>query len=233
MRANTTLLGHIFGSHDDISGYYEHHIGYYSWKSLLREKMKFFSENPREPVTSIYFDKVLHNGHYIDDKILNNDNVSVFFMLREPERTVKSIVSLYNRINPKDSFCDPNYAADYYINRLSQMLNIATKYSKKKDVYYLDSESLISNSKATLSNISSWFSIDPELKSEYKTFELSGKKKYGDSSENIKRGVISKKASNYDEIEIEEASIRKCIDAYNFTRDGLLRIAKSYVVHEH
>lgn len=230
MRANTTLLGHVFGSHDDISGYYEHHIGYYSWKSLLRKKIKFFNENPSEPVTSIYFDKVLHNEHHIDSKVLKRNNFSVFFMLRQPEMTVKSIVSLYKKFDPKDELANPSYAAEYYINRLEEMLRIASKYSETKDVYYLDSEALISESELALSKMSDWFSIKPELKSEYKTFELSGKKKYGDSSENIKKGVISSSLSNYDQIYIEEESLKHCIDAYNVTREGLLHLAKSYVI---
>lgn len=230
MRANTTLLGHIFGSHDDISGYYEHHIGYYSWKSLLRNKLKFSNENPREPVTSIYFDKVLHNEHYIDDKILKNHNVSVFFMLREPEKTLKSIVSLYNKIDPNDELCDPHYAAEYYIYRLDEMLRIATKYSELKDVYYLDSEALVGGAEVALSKISDWFSIIPVLKPEYKTFELSGKRKYGDSSENIKKGVINTKPSNYDEIDIEEKILSNCTEAYNVTRNGFLSLAKASVV---
>lgn len=231
MRANTTLLGHIFGSHDDISGYYEHHIGYYSWKSLLRKKIKFFNENPREPVTSIYFDKVLHNEHYIDDKVLKSNNVSAFFMLRQPEMTVKSIVSLYKKIDPKDELANPGYAAEYYINRLEEILRIASKYSETKEVYYLDSEALVSSSELALSKMSDWFSIKPELKSEYKTFDLSGKKKYGDSSDNIKKGVISTKSSNYDGIEVEKELLKRCVDSYNVTRDSLLSLSKSCVTH--
>jgi len=34
------LLSHIFGSNPEVEGYYELHMGYYSWKSLLRQKLR-------------------------------------------------------------------------------------------------------------------------------------------------------------------------------------------------
>ncbi|MGR5246652.1 hypothetical protein [Vibrio alfacsensis] len=229
MRANTTLLGHIFGSHHNISGYYEHHIGYYSWKSLIRKKIKFSRENPAEPVTDYYFDKILHNEHHIKESIFQQDNVSLFFMLRRPDMAIKSIVKLYQRVNPSHDFARVDLATKYYIERLSEIENIAVKYAKMKDVYYLDSETIINNTDYTLNKISHWFNLKPTLNSEYKLFELSGKRKHGDSSENIKNGFVSKKPSNYENIIIEDELSLKAENAYLKTKKRILCLAKSQI----
>ena len=94
MRANTSLFGHLLGSHPDISGYYELHIGYYSWKSLLREKLIYFSEHKYDS-PKIMFDKILHNDHEIENSILTHKHCRFILSLREPEQSIKSIVSMY------------------------------------------------------------------------------------------------------------------------------------------
>ena len=45
MRANTSLMGHILGASPEIEGYYELHIGYHSWRSLLRQKLVYFDQH--------------------------------------------------------------------------------------------------------------------------------------------------------------------------------------------
>jgi len=45
MRANTSLFGHILGSSPEINGYYEMHISYYSWKSLIRQKLIYLENH--------------------------------------------------------------------------------------------------------------------------------------------------------------------------------------------
>lgn len=230
MRANTTLLGHIFGSHPDISGYYEHHIGYYSWKSLIRERAKFSYENPDEPITKIYFDKVLHNDHHINDKVYKLDQVSLLFMLRRPEKTIKSIVALYQKNEPNHEFCSSKNATNYYIDRLNDILNTALNYAKYKDLYYVDAESIVTNSDITLSEVSKWYDLHPDLEPKYNVFELSGKAKYGDSSNKIKQGYISKTKNNYSNIEVDETSLEHAEDVYERTKKGILEVAKSYVV---
>lgn len=230
MRANTTLLGHIFGSHPDMSGYYEHHIGYYSWKSLIRQKIKFSYENPYEPVTKFYFDKILHNERPVSEKVWDMNNVSLLFMLRKPERTIKSIIKLYQRIEPNHKLVSTKFAAEYYINRLCEISTIAKSYSEKKKVFYLDSEVIVENTEKSLEEISNWFSLNPKLCSEYKLFELSGKVRHGDSSENIKNGYVNKNKTSYEDIEIEKELLEMCLIAYERNREIILNISHRNIV---
>ena len=61
MRANTSLFGHVLGDHKEINGYYEMHIGYYSWKSLIRQKLLFSENHKIKDGSTYFFDKVLHS----------------------------------------------------------------------------------------------------------------------------------------------------------------------------
>ncbi len=79
MRAYTSLFGHIMGSNPAICGYYEMHIGYYSWKSLIRQKLLYFENEEAKPGFSCMFDKVLHNEHSVALKILNGRRIKTIF----------------------------------------------------------------------------------------------------------------------------------------------------------
>lgn len=226
MRANTTLLGHILGSHPDISGYYEHHIGYSSWKSLIRNKMKFCQENPAEPVTKYYFDKILHNEHYLTEEVMQHKNVVLFFMLRRPERTIKSIVNLYRKIDPQNDFASAEFATNYYISRVEKIAVIARNYAQRKPIYYLDAEMLVESTDEALQTLSSWFGLTPPLNAEYRLFALTGKKRYGDSSEHIKSGSIKQSRDCYKSIELDAVQLNKANYAYHNARTGILALAQ-------
>ena len=100
MRANTSLFGHLIGSHPEVEGYYEMHIDYYSWKSLWRQKLRHFSGHRAKPGARFMFDKVLHEGHHVAPEILRRETSRTIFMLREPGQSVKSLVALYRKRNP-------------------------------------------------------------------------------------------------------------------------------------
>jgi hypothetical protein len=61
MRAFTSLIGHILGSHAKINGYYEMHLSYYSSDSL-DQQLKLYKKTESIKAHSHYlFDKLLHN----------------------------------------------------------------------------------------------------------------------------------------------------------------------------
>ncbi len=227
MRANTSLLGHIFGSHNDISGYYEHHIGYYSWKSLIRLKLKFIEENPQEPKSITYFDKVLHSGHAIKAGVFDSSRTTLLFVLRKPELTIKSIVAMYQRMNKAHPHAEIQNAVDYYIERAQQIVQVARDYAGKSDIAYMDAEALIEKTEETLVSLSTWCRLDPALTSEYKIFELTGKKVVGDSSKMITSGKVEKSVRKYDEIELSEWQLEQAENTYMKCRDELLLLCSN------
>ncbi|WP_165312836.1 hypothetical protein [Vibrio ziniensis] len=223
MRANTTLLGHLLGSSDEISGYYEMHTGYYSWKSLLKQKIMFHSANSKEVPTKFYFDKILHSEHYLNETILNRENCSFIFMLRSPERTIKSICKLYRNLEPKHEFAQVEGATNYYTKRVSDIGNIICNIKDTNKITYIDAECLVNKTNESLEFLTNRIGLKSKLKSEYKKFELTGKKNYGDSSSKIDIGHVSKSDNSYDDIELESDLIKDVEDIYVRVRDELIR----------
>jgi len=93
-----------------------------------------------------------------------------------------------------------NQAVDYYCNRLEEL----SEYSKKikTNLYFLQSEELISNTDQVLNGISKFLKLEFPLANMYETFRFTGRIGHGDSSENIQKGTIVQTKndvkSNYD-----------------------------------
>ena len=134
MRSYSTLLSHILGSNEKICGYTEMHIPYYS--SLDLQILKFNARNRYKEHTNKKFllDKILHNDTEISENILNSNNISTIFLLREPVETIISTIlmrsNLYNRIEENGE----RKAAHYYIKRLKTLKNYS-ELTKGKNIF--------------------------------------------------------------------------------------------------
>lgn len=221
MRANTSVLGHIFGSHPDISGYYEQHIGYYSARSLFRSRLLFHKRNPKAPVTPIYFDKILHNYHEVHSGVVTRQDVCPIFALRAPESSIRSIMALYARVDPGHEWASARGATMYYRKRLVGMKELWLKTRPENARVYLDSEAIVTNTEEALTALSERLELAPRLKSEYDTFALTGKRGYGDSSEAIAQGRVAASGETYTDIQIPPAMLNEARDVYRQVRDVL------------
>ncbi len=91
MRAFSSLIGHILGSHPEINGYYEMHISYQN-NSDLRLQEKSYSQNELLKAGSHFlFDKLLHNAYDLDLQQLDIQPPKILIALRSPQKTIKSI----------------------------------------------------------------------------------------------------------------------------------------------
>lgn len=229
MRANTSVLSHIIGSNENISGYYEQHLSYYSWKSLIKQKLLFHKMNPKEISTKIYFDKLLHNHLIINEKLLNADSTTCFFMLREPVASVKSIVALHRKIDSNDVYSNPENAVEYYISRAKKLVELAQSYSQKKPVYYIDTEQLTIRTDSCLEKIGHWLKLSEALQQSYKSFALTGKKKFGDVNSALSSGKITAQKQKYD-VEICDEDVSRLSDVYSECRAQLIGMASDYII---
>jgi len=205
MRANTSLFGHILGSNPEINGYYEMHIGYYSWKSLVRQKLKYLEHHKFKTSSKYIFDKVLHNEHYINCNLLNK-NSKIIISLREPNETIPSIINLFKKSNPTHECTTKNGAIDYYKHRIIQL----EQYSEllKKNFIYLDANSIKNNTSEVFLFLEHNLNLTHPLSREYKIQEMTGVAKSGDSSQTLKQGkLIQQDKKNHSIIEIEEDTI--------------------------
>ncbi|TVT49022.1 MAG: sulfotransferase [Denitromonas halophila] len=229
MRANTTLFGHILGSSPDVEGYYEMHISYYSWKSLWRQKMLHFSDHSAKPSSRILFDKILHDGHHITPAMLTRNDTRALLMIREPEQSIKSIVTLYRKTSPDLPEATIQGAATYYIDRLETLAAIATTIPGK--YFYLDAEALVSASDDTLAAITQWLGLSQPLTTEYELFERSAKGNSGDNSDALRSGAIQVKKSNYADIELPPELLNRASETYARCREKLVQHADQSMTH--
>tara|TARA_R110001583_G_scaffold7158_6_gene35656 strand:+ start:3408 stop:4184 length:777 start_codon:yes stop_codon:yes gene_type:complete len=191
MRAYTSLFGHILGNHSQIDGYYEMHIGYYSWKSLIRQKSLYYKDHKISPCSTYIFDKILHNEHYVSPQLLTRNNVIPLFSIREPSETIPSIVALYNKVNPKHDFCNIEFAAEYYTNRLKYLVDLSIKI--KKQYYYIDADCVVGNTEDSLKELSKILGLSTTLQPQYKKMPKTGVGATGDHSTELLSGTIQKK----------------------------------------
>lgn len=226
MRANTSLFGHILGSHPEIEGYYEMHIGYYSWKSLWRQKLLYLDNHASKPTSRFFFDKLLHHYCVVAPDILARPSTRCIFMLRQPEKTIPSIVGLYLKNQPDHEFATVEGAAAYYMARIGELADLAR--TMPHGYYYLDAEDLIDRSTETLLALSEWLGLSQPLTPEYKMFSKTGALGAGDSSELMKSGSISKRQNDYSGIKIPDELISRVRDLYLSSHEILAGGAKSF-----
>ncbi len=223
MRANTSLFGHILGSHPDIEGYYEMHIGYYSWKSLWRQKLLYLENHTAKPSSKIFFDKLLHDYCVVAPQILARPKTQSIFMLRGPEKTIKSIIGLYRKIQPDHTFATPEGATTYYMERVATLAKLAT--NMPNGFYYLDADDLIAHSEKTLQSLSDWLGLSEPLSPEYKMFSKTGAPQAGDPSDLMKTGTISKNQHNYHDIVVSPELLLAADAAYVESRNTIITYA--------
>jgi hypothetical protein len=220
MRAYTSLFGHIMGSNPAICGYYEMHIGYHSWRSLIRQKLLYFQNEEVKPGFSSMFDKVLHDDHSVNQKILNSSRAKTIFCLRRPEESIPSIMRLYNGVDPTHDFNSESFATSYYVRRLSTLQSIAE--SLEQGFFYFDAESLKNRPDECLGELSDWLRLEIHLSPNYKLQRNTSKERFGDTSHNIGTGHISTKTSkshnSFNNVELLNTAER----AYGRTRKFLI-----------
>lgn len=225
MRASTSLFGHILGSHPDIEGYYEMHIGYYSWKSLWRQKLLYLENHSLKPTSRFFFDKLLHDYCVVAPDILARPNTRCIFMLRRPDKTIPSIVGLYRKNQPEHKFAQLEGAAAYYMARVDELARLAR--TMPHGFYYLDAEDLIEHSTESLQSLSDWLGLSQPLTPEYKMFSKTGERGAGDSSDRIKSGTIHKGQSDYSDIPLTSAMQAEAERIYQETRQLLTSLGST------
>lgn len=219
MRAYSSLFGHIMGSHPKVSGYYELHIGYHSWKSLIRQKTVFFQEEDPKPGNRYMFDKVLHNDHFVSPSLLNTERAKVIFSLRDPEKTIPSIMKLYAKEDPSHDFNDPTFATRYYIDRAREL--VALSKQMQKEYFYFDAEVVTKQTDLCLSQLTGWLDLDPPLEPSYTVQRKTSVSRYGDTSDALKSGKIERSKDESEPVVLNPELLAEANDVYLWSRDAL------------
>jgi hypothetical protein len=228
MRANTSLFGHLMGSHPLVEGYYEMHIGYHSWRSLWRQKLRHFAQHSGKAGARYMFDKVLHDGHFVAPQLLQRASSQSILMLRQPEQSIRSLIVLYREQSPHLPEATPEGAARYYIDRLATLGGLAGQLGGR--YFYLDAEALIGQTDLTLARLSRWLDFDTPIPSTYETFSHTGRGNAGDHSSRLRSGQIDRARSDYSNIVVPAALMQEAVAAHAHQRQALMQGAADRAV---
>lgn len=205
MRANTSLLGHIMGSHPQIEGYYELHKGYGRRLDLLKNKLVYYDHHAPKTRAVYLFDKLLHNYLPLSERLVEPHD-RVIFMIREPAPSIISIMKLFSN-DAQSKWATRSGAEDYYTKRLERLKDLAIKFRGR--YFFLRAEDLVNYPDKALEQLSRYLDLKTNLSKDYQIFEKTGEKGAGDCFSNLKSGTIVPKFGEHPRVPEPDNSLRE------------------------
>lgn len=187
MRSGSSLLTHILTSNPEIIGYGETHLNYASEFDFKRLIYKVYWQRRDYKMEQRYvLDKVLHDNKFLNESFLNSQNLYNIFLLREPQRSLVSILDLKPHWNEEQAY-------DYYVKRLATLERYAKLINSKERTLLLDYDQLLENTDAVFKALQNLLGTKTEFSEQYQVFKTTGMRGIGDFSENLKSGRIIRK----------------------------------------
>ena len=208
-RSGSTLLLHLLNANPDILGYGETRLPYKSKIDLDTLVGKVAWETSKTRITERYvMDKIVSNNLRLEQDFLKLDNVYFMFLIREPEKSIQSILKsgFYPSWNEQD-------ALKYYIERLFSLENYARNFSNKKRSLFFTYAQLIEHTEVVFKAVQQFLDLPSPLSEHYKVITPTSNRFVGDRSRNLKSGCIVKKDKIGDKISLE--TIEEGLNAYN------------------
>lgn len=214
MRAHTSLLAHILGSHPEVSGYFELHRSYRGRLDLLRMRAHVARGLDGLLRGRYVLDKILHSGYQVGARILDREDVFTIFMVRRPLGTLQSCL----RMQLFKS--QPDAAARYYVERLA---SLAATAAVSRHRVYLDAEALLEKTEPVLECLRDYLGLRQALSPAYSTFKFTGVREYGDWSDAIMRGAVVKGGVQGKPVEIPADALSQADAAFSAARGTLMK----------
>ena len=228
MRAYTSLAGHILGSHPQIDGYYEMHLGYEEPAALDRQLEAFLQDEVLKPGSRYLFDKLLHNDYVLKPERLGLADIKILVALAEPEHTIRSIVHLFRQKPDPDLYASPLEAAKYYVERVRTLAEFFRTIDRPYT--YFDAELLVRAPEKLLPRLTEWLELDSPLRERYEVFSQSGRARRGDTSQRVRSGRIDRARSDYSEVAIPQEVLGAAEAAYRKCREEIVARAADALV---
>lgn len=220
MRAYTSLLGHILGSHPQINGYYEMHLNYASAADLAQQEQLYTRQDSLKPGSRYLFDKLLHNDYGLNLPALGQEDAIILLALRQPEPTIKSILNLFVKKDVNDLYANPAGATAYYIERLAKLVEFSQQHPQR--YHYFDAELIRTDTDNTLAKLAEWLRLDSPLSAHYQKFAKTGVAGAGDTSPVIQSGKVIRQESEYPDIVLDASLLQQATAAYEECRQQLI-----------
>lgn len=193
MRSGSSLLSHLLISNPEIIGYGETHLQYASERDFKNLIAKVYEKNIYNlkginvnglGMSHVYvLDKVLHNSKFSDTSFLTSPNVFAIFLLREPRRTLPSLLDLKTHWQEKE-------AIDYYAERFPVLGSYAKLINDKQRSLFVTYEQCLDRTTEVFAALQNFLGTRQGFSEEYQVLNTTGAKGVGDSKGNIKAGKI-------------------------------------------
>lgn len=220
MRSGSSLLTHILSSNPEIIGYGETHTKYQSEVDLKNLMLNVYLKVPEFKTLSdiknfrmdhsYILDKVLHNSRFSDYSFLASQNVYSIFLLREPKRSLGSLLDL------KPHWTEQT-AVDYYSDRLRQIETYAQFVNNPKHTLVVTYEQMLNQTQSVLVRLQQFLSTTQSFSEDYKVVKTTGQAGIGDHKGNIKAGRIIRNARALDitigdeAVQLGQAAFDQCM----------------------
>lgn len=228
MRAYTSLVGHILGSHPEIDGYYELHRSYLTAQDLDAQLGQYADRDAFKPDSRYFFDKLLHNDHALDLDLPELADAVVLVSLLEPAPTLKSIIHLFARKSRDDLYATPAGAARYYVERLAALAAFAQAHPGR--CRYFDAPLICDDPPRLLTALAGWLGLATPLSESYGTFAMTGVPGAGDSSPAMAAGRILRERPPPPDVALDPALLQQAEAAYRDCRARLIAHAAATVL---
>lgn len=213
VRSGSSLLAHLLANHPDFAGAGETHLVYRNPTDLQNLVLKTCELLHRVQLNETYVVDQINHDYVSDDVLQSGQLYKCIILLREPEATLKSMVSL--------SIWQEKQALDIYIKRLEELVHYASLL--KERAFLVEYDDIVNRAEPTLAALSKFFGLNSQLTANYTTHRMTGRVMgYGDPSENIKAGRIIRTPKH--DVTIGESTLDAAKHAFHKCREQL-RIA--------
>lgn len=216
MRSGSSLLTHLLVTNPEIIGFGETHIRYSSEEDFKRLLMKLYWHGQEfqklQDLKNLrmnhqyVLDKVLHDHKFLDESFLTSDNIRSIFLIREPKRTLVSM------LDHKPHWTEDD-ALFYYTKRLATLERYAKLINSKERSLAITHERLINSTSSAFEGFQVFLNTKESFSENYGILKTTGMRNVGDVKENIKTGHIVREARKID-IKVTHETSKKAQQAF-------------------
>jgi hypothetical protein len=213
MRSGSSLLTHILNANPEVAGFGENHAQYGSKEDLKSLIFRTAWKLRQFKLSEKYvLDKLLHDELVVHQDLLRSKNIRFIFLVRRPQETLASIVKLFS--NQKWTI---EKATEYYIERLSMLVDYAKTVNDPQRCLFISHEQLINQTDETFAALQDFLEVKHPFAEEYEILPTTGEKFVGDSSKKIKQGRIVRDSSSSrnKDIEIPSELLGSALQAFD------------------
>lgn len=217
-RSYSSLLGHLLGSHPEITGYSEQHRSYLSDDDLAESCCEVWRLSDHRIKGRYVFDKLLHNEQLVNDHILQRRTIYPLYGLREPIGSVRSLVAMAQRAPTKKNWrSNPESAAHHLFNRYAALAELSRR-RERAAVLFMDS--IVSDTRPTLDALGDYLGLRSPIPSEYGSFSKTGVGRFGDPMGPIASGSVQAQRPGHD-VDVPDELADRLWRSYAKTADEL------------